>query len=133
MPIDQQWVRDVPRYDRSVIHVHIVNVIHYVYALALARVGRLHDPHVLLRVVLLQLLIVRVEVPELVREDVGVGHKVKVLLAVLLLHADHVKTEAVLPGDLVALWEVVDLLVLVEALVEVALARAGAPKDIPLM
>tara|TARA_B110000285_G_scaffold235151_1_gene315187 strand:+ start:2658 stop:2804 length:147 start_codon:yes stop_codon:yes gene_type:complete len=32
-----------------------------------------------------------------------------------------------------ALWKVIDFLIFVEALVQVALAAAGAPEDVPLM
>ncbi len=71
---------------------------------------------------LFKLLIVCVEVAELVRKNVCIGYKVKVSLAELLLHPDHVIAKTILPGDLVALWEVINLLVLVQALVQVALA-----------
>jgi hypothetical protein len=71
---------------------------------------------------LFKLLIVCVEVTELVRKNVCIGYKVKVSLAELLLHPDHVIAKTVLSGDLVALREVIDLLVLVQALVQVALA-----------
>ena len=74
-----------------------------------------------------------VKVPELVREDVGVWDEVKIALPELLLHADHVVAQAILSRDLIALREMVYLLVLVQALVEVALAARGAPEDVPLV
>jgi hypothetical protein len=74
-----------------------------------------------------------VKVSELVRENVGVRDEVEVSLPELLLHADHVVTQAVLPSDLIALREMVNLLVLVQALVEIALAARGTPEDVPLM
>lgn len=82
---------------------------------------------------LLELLVVLVELTKLIRQDVGVRHEVEVLLSVALLHANHVEAEPILARDLMTLREVVDLLVLVESLVEVALAAAGAPKNIPLV
>ena len=82
---------------------------------------------------LFQLLVVSVEVTEFVREDVSVGHEVEVLLAELLLHPHHVEAESIFPGYLVALREVVDLLVLIEALIEVRFTIGSAPEDIPFM
>jgi hypothetical protein len=93
----------------------------------------LQDPDVLLAFVLLKLLVVVVEVCKLVRQDVGVRHEVKGRLAVALLHADHVEAEAVFARNFVALWEVVDFLVLVEAFVLEALAGARGPKQVPLV
>jgi hypothetical protein len=83
--------------------------------------------------VLLKFLVVGVKVPELVRKNVGVWDEVKVALTEFLLHTDHVVAQAVLPRNLIALWKVVNLLVLIQALVEVALAGRGAPEDVPLM
>jgi hypothetical protein len=60
-----------------------------------------------------QLLIVSIELPKLIRQDISVRHKVEVVLAVLLLQTDHVAAESVFAGDLVALRKVVDLLVLI--------------------
>ena len=82
---------------------------------------------------LLQFLIVIVEVAELVRQDVGVGGKVESLLSEAFLKSDDVEAEAVLARDFVRLREVVNLLVLVEALILIALAGGGAPKEVPLV
>jgi hypothetical protein len=51
----------------------------------------------------------------------------------LLLHLDYILTQIVLPGDLVALWEMINLLVLIQAFVEVTLAPRVAPQDIPVV
>lgn len=127
MSIDQERVSNVPRNDRSIINIDIINVIYYINALALTRVGWLDDPNILLRVVLLKLLIVSVEVTELIREDVGVRNEVKVLFAEFLLHTDHVKTKTIFSCYFVALREVIDFLVFVETFVEITLARTRAP------
>ncbi len=66
---------------------------------------------------LFKFLIVRIEVSKLIREDIGVRNKVKVLFAKLLLHAHHVETKTVLPCNLVTLGEVVYLLELIQTLV----------------
>lgn len=63
-----------------------------------------------------------VKFSELVGQDVSVGHKVKVVLAVLLLHAHHIEAEPVFARDLVTLRKMVDLLVFIEALIEVTFA-----------
>ena len=51
----------------------------------------------------------------------------------LFLHAYSVATEPVLPGNLVALWEVIDLLELIQPFIDILFARTCAPKEIPLM
>jgi hypothetical protein len=82
---------------------------------------------------LLQFLIMRIKIPELIGQYVCIGYKIKWRLPEFLLHPHHIVAETVLPGDLIGLREVVDLLELVQALVEVALARGGAPEDVPLV
>ena len=82
---------------------------------------------------LLQFLVVVVKVTEFVGEDVGVGTEIKSILAKPLLKPHNIEAESVLPGDLVALREVIELLVLVQTLILVALAGAGAPEDVPLV
>ena len=74
-----------------------------------------------------------VELAVLVGEHVRVRHEVEASFPMLLLHPDYVLAQLVLPCDLIARREVVDLLVLVEAFVEVLLAVRVAPKDVPLV
>ena len=64
-----------------------------------------------------QLLVVSVELSELVRQNISIGHEIKVRLPVFLLHADDVVAETVLPRYLVTLREMVDLLVLVQSFI----------------
>ena len=82
---------------------------------------------------LLEFLIVVVEITELIWQNIGIWRKVKCILSEPLLKAHDIEAQTVLPGDLVALREVIDLLILVKALILVALARTGAPEEIPLM
>lgn len=82
---------------------------------------------------LLKFLVMRVEIAELIRQDVGVRHEVKVLLAKAFLHPHYVVAKSILPGDLVTRWEMVDFLILVQAFIDVRLAATRAPQDIPLM
>lgn len=131
--IDQQWVRDVLGDHTRLVNVHIVDVVHDVDASALARVSRLNDPNVFLALVLLELLVVIVKVAKFIGKDVGVGCEIEGSLSKSFLESDNVEAEAVLPCDLVTLREVVDLLVLVETLVLVALAGAGGPENIPFV
>lgn len=46
--IDQQRIRDILRYHRSLVHIHIIDVINQEDAIALAGVRRLNNPHILL-------------------------------------------------------------------------------------
>ena len=73
------------------------------------------------------------EVMKLIWQDVGVGDEVKLLSAEALLHLDIVVTKPVFAGDLITLWEVIHSLVLIKTFVEVALAGAGGPKQVPLV
>ena len=50
-----------------------------------------------------------------------------------LLHLHIVVTKAVLTGDLMTLWEVIDFLELVQAFIEIALARTRRPENVPLV
>jgi hypothetical protein len=82
---------------------------------------------------LLQLLVMRIEITEFIWENVGIWDKVKVCLAIFLLHADHIIAKAVFSGNFVALREVIDFLVLIQAFIEIALAARRAPQNVPLM
>lgn len=133
MPVDQQRIRDVLADHAGFVHVHIVDVVDDVDAAALARVGWLDDPNILLRLVLLQLLVVVVEITEFLRENVGVGSKVERGFSELFLHSDDVEAETVLSSDLGRLRELVDLLVLVQTLILVVFTAATGPKQVPLV
>jgi hypothetical protein len=122
--IDQKRVCHVTRYDRSVVHIHIVDVVNNVDTLALAGVGRLNDPYILLRVMLLEFLVMSVEISKLIRKDVGIRDEVKVGLAKFLLHANHIIAQPVFPSDFITLREMIDLLIFVQAFIEVGFAAA---------
>ena len=66
---------------------------------------------------LFQLLIVCIEITKLIRKNVSVRDKVEVGFAEFFLHSDHIIAKTVLPGNLIALREVIDFLVLVEAFI----------------
>ena len=131
--INQKRVRNILRNDASLVNVHIVDVVHDVDTAALTGVGWLDDPHVFLALVLLQLLVMVVKVTEFVRQDVGIGTEVQSRLAEALLQPNYIETESVLAGNLITLWEMVELLELIEAFVLVALAGTRTPQDVPLM
>jgi hypothetical protein len=82
---------------------------------------------------LLKLLLMLVEFSELVWQDIGVWDKVEMLFAEPLLHPDNIEAKSIFPGDLMTLREMINLLVLVKTLVEVALAWARGPEYVPLM
>ena len=86
-------------------------------AAATGRISWFDDPNVSLRLSLPQFLEVRVEVVKLIWEDVGFGDEIELLAAEALLHLHVVVAEAVLPSNLMTLWEVIDPLELVEAFV----------------
>ena len=73
------------------------------------------------------------ELAVLIGQDIRIRYEVKAGFAVLLLHSHHVGTQLVLPGDLMAGREVVDLLEFVESLVEVLLAVRVAPQEVPFV
>ena len=76
---------------------------------------------------------VGVEVCELVGEDVGVWNDVESLLAELLLHLDNVLTEAVLPGQLRRVREMINLLIFVKIVVDVLLLGLTRPEHVPVV
>ena len=75
----------------------------------------------------------RVKVGELVWQNVAVGKNVESFLAEAFLHLNDVLAQAVLPRQLVAHREVVDLLVLVHLLIDIALDTLTRPLDIPFV
>ena len=83
---------------------------------------RVPDPDVLLAVMLLQLLVVLIELSEFVGQDIGIRHKIEMLLSESFLHSNDVEAESVFPRDLVTLRKVVNFLVLIEAFIQIALA-----------
>lgn len=124
MAINKQWVRDILRNNAGLIHIHIVDIIHDVNTTALTGIGWLDNPYILLALVLLQFLIVVIEITEFIWQDVGIWTKVKRILAESFLKAYNIEAQTILPGDLVALRKVIDLLILVESFILVTLARA---------
>ena len=72
---------------------------------------------------LLQLLIVIIEITEFIWQDVGVWAEVKRSLSEPFLQAHNIETQTILSSDFVTLREVIDLLILIEPFILVALAR----------
>lgn len=117
MSVDQERVGDVLADHAGFVHIHVVDIVYQVDSFALTGVCRLDNPNVFLALVLLQLLIVIVKVTELIGQDVRVWYKIKWLFAEALLHAHHVKAQAVFACNFMALREVINFLVLVQTLV----------------
>jgi len=88
----------------------------------LGGIGWLNDPNVLFAVMLFELLIVLIEFTEFIRENVSIWYKVKMLFSKSFLHSDNVEAKSVLPGDLMTLREMINFLVLIQALIEITLA-----------
>lgn len=75
----------------------------------------------------------RVEIVELLRQDVSVRDEVKLVFSESLLHFHVVVAQAVFSRDLITLREVIDALVLIKALIHVALTRRGRPAQVPFV
>ena len=74
-----------------------------------------------------------VEVVKLIWQDIRFGDEIELLAAEALLHLHVVIAQSVFPRDFIALRKMINPLVLVQAFVQVALARAGRPEQVPLM
>jgi len=74
-----------------------------------------------------------IKLTEFIWQDVSIWNKVKMLFAKSFLHSDDVEAEPVFPCDFMALREVIDLLILVQAFIQVALAAGRAPQNVPLV
>ena len=76
---------------------------------------------------------VLIEVGEFIRQVVCVRNDLEVLLAKALLHLDDINTESILASELLGHREVVDLLVVVHVVVDVALEGLRRPEQVPIM
>jgi hypothetical protein len=74
-----------------------------------------------------------IEFAKLIRKDVGVWHKVEVLLSIPFLHPYHIKAQSVFSCDLVTLREMINLLIFIKTFVQVTFAAARTPEYIPLV
>lgn len=127
MSVYQKWVCNVLANYTCLVHINVINVINQINAFALTRVSRFYDPNVFLGLMLFQFLVMVIKVAKLVWKYVGVRDEVESCFTEFLLHANEIKAKTVLTGDLMTLREVVDLLVLVQALVLIGFACARAP------
>ena len=78
---------------------------------------RLHDPQVVLFQTLV-LVVVRIKIGKLDRQDISFWNDIEGLSTIDLLHLNYIITESVLPGQLVRLGEVVDLLAILKAVIQ---------------
>lgn len=133
MTIDQKRICYISGNYGEFVHIYIVDVIDEADASTLGSVSRLDDPNIFLAVMLLQLLVMLVEFSKFIRKNVSVRNEIEMLLPEPFLHSDDIETESVFTRDLMTLREMINLLVLVEALVEIAFATRGAPKNVPFV
>jgi len=131
--VDKQWVSDIPRDNRQLINVDLIDVIYDVDAFTLGRVSWLDNPHVLPLIMLFKFLEMGVEITELIRKDVSIRDEVILLFSEFLLHLNDIYTESVFSGDLIRLREMIDLLELVETFINVRLATCRRPQNVPFM
>lgn len=73
------------------------------------------------------------EIMKFIWQDVGIRNEIKLLSAESLLHLHVVIAQSVFPRDFIALRKMINPLVLVQAFVQVALARARRPEQVPLV
>jgi hypothetical protein len=73
------------------------------------------------------------EIVKLVRQDIRIRTKIKLLPAKLVLHFNKVVAKTVLTSDFVAHGEVVNALEFVKAFVEETFAGTARPEDVPFM
>lgn len=78
-------------------------------------------------------MIMRLEVLELVGQDVRVWDYIKMVFSKSFLHFNEVVAESVLSSNFKARREVVDFLVFIQSLVQVRLATRRAPEDVPFV
>ena len=74
-----------------------------------------------------------IEFPELVWQNIRIRNEIKMLFAKPFLHPHNIVAQSVLSGNFVTLWEMVDFLVFVQALIKIAFATTWAPQNIPFM
>jgi len=68
-----------------------------------------------------------IELSELIRQNVGIRYKIKMLFPIPFLHPNYVEAQSIFPGNFMALWKMVDLLIFIQTLIQVALTARGAP------
>lgn len=90
-------------------------------------------PNILFGLRLFYLEEVLVELSELSGQNISVWYKVSSVLAKAFLHFWEVEAQAVLTSNFVGWREMIDTLVVIEALIEKTLAGWRGPKDVPLM
>lgn len=73
------------------------------------------------------------EIMKFIWQDVGIWNEIKLLSTKSLLHLHVVIAQSVFPRNFIALWKMINPLVLVQAFVKVALARARRPEKVPLV
>jgi len=111
--VDKERVLDVPRDNCQFVNINVINIVDDVDASALRRIGWFHNPHIPLGLHSLQFRVVRVEVAEFIRQNIGVRHEIEGCSSELLLHLVKVVSHSVLASDLVGLGEMVNSLVFV--------------------
>lgn len=100
---------DVLRYDAVFVDWHLGYIVDDIDTLALTRILRLDDP-IIRQILAFEIVKMTVKVSELIRQDVAIWDEVELILAVLLLHLDDIRDEAVFARQLIREWVVIDLL-----------------------
>ena len=147
MPIEQQWVVNIPANDTSLMFWHELQLVKDENTLALTWTLWLDYPHVALRCLLdiaiviaallsdLVLLILKVffELFLLLRQDKSLWYEVEIRLRILFLHFDYINRKSIFSRELKAQWEMIDFLRLVQSLIEISLTLSMCPEHVPVM
>ena len=91
MAIYEERVSHVPRNNRGIIDIDVIDIVDDIDALALAGVSGFNYPDILFGIILFNFLIMGIKIPEFIWKNVGVRYKVKGGLTKLFLHSNNVE------------------------------------------
>lgn len=115
------------------IRINIIYVISDKYAFALSSLGWFRNPNVFVGwfSLLLHKMVVKIWI--FFRQDIGVRNDVKRSFAVNFLHSENVLRKFVLPCNFKRIWEMVDLLKLIQTFINIRFWRSIDPHHVPIM
>lgn len=133
MSIYKKRVWNVSRDNWKVINIQIVDIIDNFNSSSTWWISRLYNPNITLRVRLSEFLIMRVEFMKLIRQYVRIRDKIKCRGSKFFLHFYIIEAKTIFTGYLIALWEMIDSLELIQTFIKVWFATTTCPENIPLV
>lgn len=122
MTIYQQRITDVARDYRYVFYINLSDVVNKINPTTPRKISWLNDPLVFFTLGLLELVEVEHELFKFFRYDIRIGQKVKMLLAITLLHLTDVYSQFIFSCQFNTAWEMINFLILVETFIKVVFA-----------